>query len=221
MPSSSPKSPPAKAVDKPRGRRARLIPLRTKRLAPERADGFEESLHRAVRGAINNLQELDNAIEACHEMLTSIWCNRRGRVGIEWVPERSRKGVFAASGNRPVVYCANGTGRVIKVGTRARRSYMVTELSPADIKLGLARRSPHLGKTEVDTLRKVLVVLRGLVEHRESIRSWLSSILTRANLYGRPNRGAALVSSLCAEVAPLKRRVDLVVRMMAPALDKC
>ncbi len=221
MPGSSQTIPPTKAVDEPKERRARLIPLRITRLAPERADGFEESLHRAVRGAIDDLQELDNAIQACHEMLTSIWRNKRGHVGVEWVPERCREGVFAASGTRPVVYCANGTGRVIKVGTRARRSYMVTELSPADIKLGLARRSPHLGKTEVDTLRKVLVVLRGLVQQRESVRSRLGSILTRANLYGRPNRGAELVSSLCAEVAPLKRQVDLVLRMMAPALDKC
>jgi hypothetical protein len=125
-------------------------------------------------------------------------------VGIEWVPERSREGVFAASGTRPVVYRANGTGLVIKVGMRTRRSYMATALSPADLKLGLARRGKHLHKTEVETPRKALVVLRELVRQRVSLRSWLGEILTRANLYRRPSRGTDLSTRLCAKVAEFK-----------------
>jgi uncharacterized cupin superfamily protein len=60
---------------------------------------------------------------------------------------------------------------------------MATALSPADLKLGLARRGKHLHKTEVETPRKALVVLRELVRQRVSLRSWLGEILTRAKVY--------------------------------------
>lgn len=217
MPSSSTKAPATNAGGETKRRRGRLIPLRNPRLAPGRADEFEASLHQAVSAAFDELYELDKAIEGCHEMMESIWRGNRGRVGVDWVPERDREGKLAASGTRPVVYCANGSARSIPVGGRIRRSYMVTELPAEDIKLGLAKLGPYLRHQEVRTLRRVLEVLREVIQRRESVRSWLGEILTRANLARRPNGGAALAGRLCARVDRLKPEARVIVNMMPPA----
>lgn len=216
----------------------RRVPLSVPPGKPARLIEMEEKVIAAVRALFDDVQEMDESIEAVGQAITDLMANRVQRVGVDWQSHRRR------GGRHPVVFKTAGSGGVRGgVGISAKKGpggasegyakrYWVEPIDPPTALARYAQvldwklppsEQPRAAVEAREAQRSLLQALQELLAHRESALRPLGRLLQAIEGWKTQNKrrdhpdwppvDCVVAQERLEEAAPARREQLVIARM--------